>query len=144
MSEQNVNAPDFITHHSYIKDLSFEYPNPMLSGDDDTKISVSTNVSNQKIGDNAYEALLELNVEAKGKDDAPIFILEVVYGSIISIENQSLSENNIEEIVMINAPQYMFPYVRSIISQTLQNGGLPPFYLNHMDFRELYNNQNKQ
>ena len=44
---------------------------------------------------------------------------------------------------MVEIPRLLFPYVRNIVSQSLSDGGLPPFLLNPVDFVAMYQNRKK-
>jgi preprotein translocase subunit SecB len=42
------------------------------------------------------------------------------------------------EIVLIQCPQILFPFAREIVSTTVRNGGFPPLMLEPVDFARLY------
>jgi preprotein translocase subunit SecB len=46
-----------------------------------------------------------------------------------------------EAILSTYAPNVLFPYVRQIVSDLVQNGGFPPFFLQPINFDALYAEQ---
>lgn len=44
----------------------------------------------------------------------------------------------LEQILLIQCPTLLFPYVRQIIAETTTRGGYPPVYINPIDFYNFY------
>lgn len=133
----------FIIHHQYVKDLSFENPNPFGADQDgQPKITVNVSVGSNNIADNIFEVMLEIEIQAENDKNESIFILELMYGAVVAV-NENIEESKIQELLMVEIPHYLFPYARNVVSDSTQSGGFPPFYLNPMDFMELYQQQIK-
>ena len=136
-SENNVIK--IKTGAQYIKDLSFENPTaPQIYTEQKItpKINVSIDINGKKIGDNTYE--VELLVKANSKyDDKNMFIIELVYAGIFSIENVT-NEDSLKQILFIYCPSLLFPYARRIISDTTRDASFPPLILDTIDFKTLY------
>ena len=67
----------------YLKDLSFENPNPLdaYKNNDKPDIAVNVNTAVKKLPENAFEVTLDLKTEAKKKGKVA-FIAEVSYAAV--------------------------------------------------------------
>jgi preprotein translocase subunit SecB len=139
----SVENKNLDLHVQFIKDLSFENPNPLKSfatqAEEQPEISVNVQASAENLGERNFEVTLNVLIEAKQKEEA-MFILELAYTAIATV-GENVAEEDIQEVVMIDVPHLIFPYARNIISDTIRDGGFPPLHLNPMDFRELYEEQ---
>ena len=121
----------------YIKDLSFENPNSPGSLQPKTEPSVEVNVDVQAVSlsDHVYEVSLTTSIT--GRDETQtLFIIELVYAGIFTFQGES--DDNIQPGLLIDCPQLLFPFARSIISGVTQNGGFPPLLLQPVNFAQLY------
>jgi preprotein translocase subunit SecB len=135
---KGLNSPFFI-NDQYIKDLSFENPNFLMKYQENKEqpqisVNVETNVS--KIQDTHYEVSMKVDVKSfVGNTD--VFMLELAYGALVSVDQQ-LTNDVLEPVLLVHCPFLMFPFVRGIISDTIQAGGYPPLLIDHIDFASLY------
>ena len=121
----------------YIKDFSFENPNSPSSLQPKSEPSVEVNVDVQAISlsDHVYEVSLTTSIT--GRDETQtLFIIELVYAGIFTFQGES--DDNIQPALLIDCPQLLFPFARSIISGVTQNGGFPPLLLQPVNFAQLY------
>ena len=121
----------------YIKDLSFENPNSPGSLQPKTEPSVEVNVDVQAVSlsDHVYEVSLTTSIT--GRDETQtLVIIELVYAGIFTFQGES--DDNIQPGLLIDCPQLLFPFARSIISGVTQNGGFPPLLLQPVNFAQLY------
>ena len=121
----------------YIKDFSFENPNSPSSLQPKTEPSVEVNVDVQAVSlsDHVYEVSLTTSIT--GRDETQtLFIIELVYAGIFTFQGES--DDNIQPGLLIDCPQLLFPFTRSIISSVTQNGGFPPLLLQPVNFAQLY------
>ncbi len=126
----------------YIKDFSFENPNAPTSLQPKTEPKVEVNVDVQAISlsDHVYEVSLTTSVT--GRDESQVlFIVELIYAGIFTFQGES--DENIQPALLIDCPQLLFPFARSIISNMTQNGGFPPLLLQPVNFAQLYINSRK-
>ena len=127
----------------YTKDLSFENINPVSQlqdvSTDQSQIDIQMRVEVAKNNEepNVYGVSLIVHIEAK--IDKPMFILELNYAGEFAIEG--FAENLIDPILYIECPRLLFPFARSIIANTVSDGGFPPLYLTPVNFAELYQQQ---
>ena len=121
----------------YIKDFSYENPNSPSSLHPKTEPTVEVNVDVQAVSlsDHVYEVSLTTSIT--GRDETQtLFIIELVYAGIFTFQGES--DDNIQPGLLIDCPQLLFPFARSIISGVTQNGGFPPLLLQPVNFAQLY------
>lgn len=144
-NSQDMNMP-LIIRAQYIRDLSFENPNPLsiftAEGESQPNIGVSVQAKAQNLGDRNYEVVLDLKIEAKRENDI-MFITELSYAGVVTIGND-IPDSEIQRFVMVDTPHLLFPFARNIISDTTRDGGYPPLMLAPVDFSALYAQQTQQ
>ena len=126
----------------YIKDLSFESPNSpeVLSRKDDTpSINVNVNVYAKPLKGNIYDVSLSINGKAERKD-FKVFEIELIYAGVFTLPNIKLNDEEIKRKILIEAPQLLFPFARSIISNVTRDGGYNPLIIQPFDFNNVYKN----
>lgn len=134
----NNQQPALMIHSQYIKDMSLEIPlapeifKEMNQAPD---IHVDINMSSKKLDDGAYNVSLTAKVDADiaGKK---FFIVELTYAAVATV---NVPEETLEPVLFIELPRLLFPFVRSIIANSLSAAGLPPMMLSPIDFVALYN-----
>jgi preprotein translocase subunit SecB len=47
-------------------------------------------------------------------------------------------------VLGVTCGNILFPYLRESISSVVVRGGFPPFFLNHLNFAELYQQRQQQ
>ncbi|MBT2745733.1 MULTISPECIES: protein-export chaperone SecB [unclassified Lysobacter] len=147
MSEENVNGaaapaeaatgPAFTVEKIYVKDVSFEVPNaPAVfaeAAQPQLQLNLSQNV--QRVGDNAYEVVLGVTLTCTA-NDKPMYLAEVkqagVFG-LIGFDGQTL-----DAMLGTHCPNVLYPYARQLVSDLIQAGGFPPFFLQPINFDALY------
>ncbi|MEM8876330.1 MAG: protein-export chaperone SecB [Pseudomonadota bacterium] len=132
-------GPQISVLGQFVKDLSFEAPNPAaaiqkLQGQA-PQMNVSVNVGGKQIGEGQYE--VDLSIEARaGEGDSTIFQLELVYTGFMQVTNTPAEQ--IHPVVFIEGPRLLFPFARQIVAETTGHGGISPVLLQPMDFVGLY------
>lgn len=126
----------------YVKDISFENPNAPdsfknLQGKS-PRINIDVNVAGRKTGENTHEVELRISANAD-LDDKSVFVIELVYAGLFSIEN--VPEEALEPFMLVQAPVMLFPFARQIIASATSDGGYPPLLLEPIDFPGLYRQQ---
>lgn len=121
----------------FIKDLSFENPGAMmnLAAPPETQFNIDPQA--RQLDAQHYEVELRVRISAKAPDDKPVFLLEIVYAGIFMVHG-SPPEDFLQQILLIDSPQLLFPFVRQIVSNVILNGGLPPLLLPMINFAALY------
>lgn len=127
-----------VINAQYIKDLSFENPHPLQNfqhNDKAPEYNVNLELNVHQVADHSYEVAMSLKVDA-AREKATLYIAELDYAGVFTLNN--IPDNALHPLLMVQCPQYLFPYARSIISQMTTDGGFPPFLLNPIDFAALY------
>ncbi len=140
---EEQKAPVMHPQVQYVKDLSFECPNSpdvfLRMAQDKAKpnINVSHDVQVGRLGEgNNYEVVLDFRVECTDTEaDSNMFLLELSYAGVFTVE----APENLEQIMLfVEAPRFLFPYARQIISTTISESGFPPVFLPPVDFMEAF------
>ena len=147
----NGQAPDQATEQQppitvngqYIKDLSFENPNPLktLISSDRPQGELQVNVSGRAIGPNSFEVVLQIRSESK-VEGLTAFLVELDYAGIFTLNG--VPQEHIHPVLMIEAPRLLFPFARQIIANVTREGGFMPMLLPPIDFLALYHQQASQ
>ena len=122
----------------FIRDLSFENPRaPDSLHSTQTQPSIDLGVEMSARGriDGLFEVDLKLTATAARENEA-VFHLELVYGGLFAING--VPEAEIEPVLLIEAPRFLFPFARRIVSDMTTEGGFPPFLLEPLDFAAIY------
>ena len=122
----------------YVKDLSFENPNaPLIYAElqERPTLDVQIDVGARQLQDRLHEVALMMRVEAKVKDKVA-FIVELEYAGLV-ILGSNVGQEDAQTLLLIEAPRYLFPFARALISNTTRDGGFPPLLINPVDFADL-------
>ena len=125
----------------YIKHLNFNIPNPK------TFFLLSKNIANYKINidikssqskQNIIEVLISLSL-IPVKDDFEKIATKIVYASIIQLEKDKLTKEELERIILIEVPSRIYPELRKIFIFLFENSGFKDVKINEsVDFEKLY------
>lgn len=146
MSEENKNEagnennpqPAIMINTQYIKDLSLEIPHaPEIFREltEAPNVNIHVDVDAQHMHDNFYNVSLTLKMDGDIKEKK-LFILELVYSAVVSL---NVPQEHLEPVLLIEIPRLTFPFARSVVTNCLVEGGLPPFMINPIDFVAMYN-----
>lgn len=135
------SQPALTVNAQYLKDATFENPNPINSfqhSDSSPEINVSIDIKLDKINDKTYEVCLHIaTVAERGQDK--LFVAEIDYAGIFTLGN--VPDDAVQPILMIECPRMLFPYARQVIANLTREGGYPALSLNPIDFVEMYRQQ---
>jgi len=138
------DAPSVLVNHQYIKDLSFEAPQaPDIFKQIETNppnVDIHIDVGAEPREPNVFEIVLKLKVECI-TDDVVAFILELDYAGLFTIH---VPPEDLQRIVLVECPRLLFPFARSIIYNTAQDGGFPAIMVAPVDFDGMYREQMEQ
>ena len=132
-------SPTFTIHTQYIKDLSVENPNApriFMEMKEAPEVSVNLDVNVQQIQGDTYEVTLQVEVNATA-EQRTAFVIELNYGGLVSLHNAEEQQRR-EGMLLIEAPQFLFPFARAIISGATRDSVFPPLLISPIDFVRLY------
>lgn len=152
-SDKPAQPPRLSIQSQFIKDLSFENPNPLRQAttpDLRPEIQIKVDVRAREIEAERYEIELQLNVDAlidkpAGGGDSPVdtagekeavFKLELLYGGVFVVAN--IPKDSLQPLVMIECPRLLFPFARRVVADMTRDGGFPPLMIDPIDFVALF------
>ena len=127
-----------VVHAQYIKDFSFENPNApkvLIENLGQPDVEVNVSVEAKLIGDNQYEVLLNLGAKAIASETL-MFLVDLTYAGLVS--PQGVTGDDINPLIMIEAPRLLFPFARALISGATRDGGFMPLNIQPVDFVAVY------
>jgi preprotein translocase subunit SecB len=133
-----AGAPGFRVLAQYVRDLSFENPRApeslRVEGKPEIDMGVEMNARGRP--DGLFEVDMQLSVKATVAD-GPLFQIELVYGGLFHVVG--VPEDQMEPLLLVEAPRYLFPFARQIIAACSGDGGFyPPFLVEPIDFGAIY------
>lgn len=145
MSDETTNgaalpaeaAANFTVEKIYVKDLSFEVPGApaIFSENVPPELNLNLNQRVQRLAENAFEVVLGVTLTCKAGDKTA-YVAEVQQAGIFGI--QGFDDQTIDALLGTQCPSILFPYIRQLVSDLIQSGGFPPFYLQPINFDGLY------
>jgi preprotein translocase subunit SecB len=153
MSEENVNGavapaeaatgPAFTVEKIYVKDVSFEVPNaPAVfaeTAQPQLQLNLSQNV--QRVGENAYEVVLGVTLTCTANDKS-MYLAEVKQAGVFGLVG--FDAQTLDAMLGTHCPNVLYPYARQLVSDLIQAGGFPPFFLQPINFDALFAEQQRR
>jgi preprotein translocase subunit SecB len=122
----------------FVRDLSFENPRApetLRAGAPQPQIDLGVEMNARGREDGFFEVDLKLTARAH-REDGPMFVVELLYGGVFQVEG--VPAEDVEPVLLIECPRYLFPFARRIIADVTADGGFPPFMLDPIDFAGVY------
>lgn len=144
MSEEIANGtapeatgPVFTVEKIYAKDVSFEVPGAPGVFNEQTQPQLQMNLQQavQRLNENAYEVVLGINLTCAIGDKA-IYVAEVKQAGVFGLAGFDAA--TLDGMLGVHCPTVLYPYARQLISDLIQAGGFPPFFLQPINFEALY------
>lgn len=122
----------------FTRDLSFENPRApdslrMMTTQPNIDLGVELNARGRP--DGYFEVDLKLTARAT-RDQETAFQVELLYGGLFELTG--FPEQQLELVLLIECPRFLFPFARRIIADLTAEGGFPPFMLEPIDFAAVY------
>lgn len=137
-TEQELGEPGFRILAQFVRDLSFENPlapESLKGGGAQPQIDMGVEMNARSRPDGLYEVDLKLSARA-ARDGGVAFHVELLYGGLFSIVG--VPEAELEPVLLIDCPRYLFPFARRLIADVTSEGGFPPFLIEPIDFQGVY------
>jgi preprotein translocase subunit SecB len=144
MSEELANGaateatgPVFTVEKVYAKDVSFEVPGAPAVFNEQTQPQLQMNLQQavQRLNDSAYEVVLGINLTCTIGDKS-IYVAEVKQAGVFGLAGFDAAA--LDGMLGVHCPTVLYPYARQLISDLIQAGGFPPFFLQPINFEALY------
>ena len=141
MQPAEGEGPVFRVLAQYIRDLSFENPRAPDSLRADAaapQMDVGVEMNAKGRPDGLYEVDLKIVASAQ-REGAAVFHCELLYCGLFQIGG--VPQQEMEGLLLIECPRFLFPFARQIVAETTAQGGFPPFMLDPIDFQGIYLSQ---
>ncbi len=139
-AQPEQNQAQLSLQRIYVKDVSFEAPGaPQVftqQGQPNVELNLAQRVS--QLGNDVFEVVLSVTATCR-VEDKTAYLAEVQQAGIFGLNG--FDAQGRDAILSTYAPNVLFPYVRQVISDLVQNGGFPPFFLQPINFDALYAEQ---
>jgi preprotein translocase subunit SecB len=137
--EQNQadQGPQLSVQKIYLKDASFEAPGAPAIFQDQTQPRVDMNLTQKvsNVGENLFEVVLAVTVTCKAGEKTA-YLCEVQQAGVFGCAG--FEAGQLDAVLGTYCPHVLFPYVRQVISDLIQNGGFPPLFLQPINFEQVY------
>ena len=136
--DQAAEPPGIRILAQFVRDFSFENPRApeaLRAGAAQPQIDLGVEMNARSRDDGLFEVDLKLSARA-ARDDGPLFVVELLYGGVFQITG--VGPEDVEPVLLIECPRYLFPFARRIIADVTAEGGYPPFLLDPIDFAGVY------
>ena len=145
MSEELANGaaapeatgPVFTVEKVYAKDVSCDVPGAPAVFNEQTQPQLQMNLQQavQRLNDSAYEVVLGINLTCTIGDKS-IYVAEVKQAGVFGLAGFDAAA--LDGMLGVHCPTVLYPYARQLISDLIQAGGFPPFFLQPINFEALY------
>jgi preprotein translocase subunit SecB len=133
-----------VIHTQYIKDLSFENPNaPAIFSEPNNQaptLNISLDVRSAQLNEHTHEVVLTLRAQATLPEKSA-FLAELDYAGVVSVPD-SAAADEVERLLKVEAPRYLFPFARNVLAFATREGGFPPLIVNPIDFAQFHARRN--
>src|SRR6476619_7969926 len=141
MSEETTQQPQagasFTVEKIYVKDVSFEAPGaPQVFNEQGApELQMNLNQKVQRLSDSAFEVVLgiTLTCNVAGKT---AYLAEVQQAGVFTLAG--FEDAGIDAMLGTQCPNLLYPYAAANVSQLIQSGGFPPFFMQPINFEGLY------
>jgi preprotein translocase subunit SecB len=120
----------------YLKDTSFEAPSSpgIFIGEWGPNVSLNIGSKTEELGDDVYECVLHLTVEAK-QGDKTAFLVEIQQAGLFLL--RGLAPADLQRALVTFCPQQLYPYAREAVADLTNKGGFPALQLQPMNFEAI-------
>ena len=125
----------------YIKELNFNIPNPkafFLLSKNIANYKINIDIKSSQTKQNIIEVLTTLSLNPT-KNDFEKINTKIIFSTIVELENEKLSKEEMEKIILIEVPDKIYPELRKIFVYLFENSGFKDVKISeNIDFANLY------
>lgn len=139
LSDLNLNT-------QYIKEISLKTPDAphiFTNMPPSPNLTVTVDVNAQQLieGEANFDvtvfiSCVSTNKNPQDEDAITIFSLHLQYAALVTFP--TLETSNLEELLMVNTPDLLFPEIRNTILNITKDANLPPVILQRIDFLNMW------
>ena len=133
----NDTGPQLKILNQYISDLSFESPKApqSLKSTDPANMQLEVGITTRVIEPNVYECAVKMDGMAVSKSMMH-YNLELTFCGLFEITGFSPVQT--QQVLFVNCPALMFPFMRQIVGDLTRGGGFSPIWLDPIDWGGQY------
>ena len=125
----------------YIKELNFNIPNPktfFLLSKDIANYKINIDIKSSQTKQNIIEVLTSLSLSPT-KNDFETINTKIIFSTIVEVEDNQLSREEMKKIILIEVPGKIYPELRKIFVFLFENSGFKDVKISEtVDFEKLY------
>ena len=125
----------------YIKELNFNIPNPktfFLLSKNIANYKINIDIKSSQVKQNIIEVLISISLSPT-KDDFETINTKIIFSTIVELEDNQLSKEEMEKIILIQVPGKIYPELRKIFVFLFENSGFKDVKISEtVDFEKLY------
>ena len=125
----------------YIKELNFNIPNPktfFLLSKHIANYKINIDIKSSQTKQNIIEVLTSLSLTPT-KDDFETINTKIIFSTIVELEGDQLSKEEMEKIILVEVPSKIYPELRKIFVFLFENSGFKDVKISeNIDFKKLY------
>ena len=131
----------------YIKELNFNIPNPksfFLLSKNIVNYKIGIDIKSSQVKENIIEILTSLSLSPT-KNDFENINTKIIFSTIIELDGNQLSKEEMKKIILIEVPSKIYPELRKIFVFLFENSGFKDVKISeNVDFEKLYKIRNAQ
>ena len=131
----------------YIKELNFNIPNPktfFLLSKDISNYKINIDIRSSQAKKNIIEVLTSLSLSPT-KNNFETINTKIIYSTLIELEANKLSKNEMERIILVEVPNKIYSELRRIFVFMFENSGFKDVRISEtVNFEELYKKRKTQ
>jgi preprotein translocase subunit SecB len=139
----NLNN-DYEVVAKYIKDISFEIPDPDCFVSAAEKLSeyiTKLDLTSKPFKNNLIELNCKFVLEAPEKIEKKIYA-EICLAIVFKINNTKLTSEQVKKLILVTMPTEHFPFMQEMVTHLFQKSGFKNFAFNkEVNFEDLYKQQ---
>ena len=125
----------------YIKNLQFNIPNTktfFLLSKDISNYKINIDIKSSQAKQNIIEVLTSLSLSPT-KNDFETINTKIIFSTIVELEDNQLSKEEMEKIILIEVPSKIYSELRKIFVFLFENSGFKDVKISEsVDFEKLY------
>ena len=124
-----------------IKELNFNIPNPkafFLLSKNIANYKINIDIKSSQTKQNIIEVLTTLSLNPT-KNDFEKINTKIIFSTIVELEKEKLTKEEMEKIILIEVPDKIYPELRKIFVYLFENSGFKDVKISeNIDFANLY------
>lgn len=94
------------------------------------------------LNNNMYEIVMTSIVKTTDQNNEVVSVIEVEKGALVEITG--VPEEDLDEVLNVNLPSIVFPYLRQEVENIVHYSGFPPFHIQPISFYTIYQNKKEK